>query len=322
MAFPNLEQYELVTNINPASIAEVFVKLPSQKYQNLGAIKDGEISFETVQVENSKLQTLMTDRMKVSGKFTMLETIDYDIINSFYQVLSFEYLLLKLIRSDAVQGTSTVSEQWILLPASSVGLAYTMRFGGDANSVNTIDVEFGGSIQLDSTTFNAIFKPSLATSMFETSSDTGTFHNLAIYTSSVPTGIADLTKIQNALIKNVRIKFLSDSSMHTLSYIINPKCELKAVTTTDRYLRNIPLNYYHVKGSFEHYCSKSDAVKLIPSMKNENVIIQFTLNDNNQLDVEPMGLQVAYSVPSNNNELQVLRFTFSGIMNITDTIIL
>jgi hypothetical protein len=202
MAIPSITP----TASKPGTFHAVYARPSGGKFQTLGGIIGGTINTPNFEQMDS-MNRNRAFAVEVSAKCQMQQAslIELELLDSLCAAgIDF---LFKLSDAAAIPSVEAVTEGWMLLTAAQVGIKPDVVIDGNISTTRKISLDWLGSLTMAE--YAAAIKPSIAAAMFESSSDSSTFHTIGTYTSAtdggkptpthiVPNGLASITLADNA----------------------------------------------------------------------------------------------------------------------------
>ena len=230
MAFPTIATPSNTFRV-PAAINALYIRPASEKYQTLGAIRDGELMIEDYVQADSKKKNKAIGSKSVTAKVTMMQCslTELELIDSL--IAGTASFLFRLADAAAVPtGGAAATEGWVLLTSSQVGVKPKIVMTGDTDTPAVIQLEFAGSIQ--NSAVDAAIKASIDDDDFESSADAGAFHAVGIYTAAKDGGLPDVTHLKSCGIATLTLADTGGAAQ-TLGPIDNPTIEFEYMAEQD-----------------------------------------------------------------------------------------
>jgi hypothetical protein len=174
----------------PSTFTDLFIRPAGEKYQTLGDLSDCELQITNFGKNNSRGMNRSNGASGFTAKCRMKQCAltEQELLYTLRNGTN--AFLFKMADAGAIPTSPAVTEGWILVSASQVGVHATVDLSGDPESDGSILLEFAGSIP--NSAYAAAVKASIDDGDFESSSDNGTYHGIGIYTATKDGGLPNV----------------------------------------------------------------------------------------------------------------------------------
>lgn len=146
MAYPALTN--TIASGRPVGIKRVFARNgDSEKWQSLGEIRNGEFTLMPIETVNTYKWNLSSTAYNFTGKFDLLQTLPIEVEALANLVNGAIDFLLQLTDAGAIPASTGVTEGWIELSNSQVGVHPTFKAEGDINTHQFSEINLVGTIK-------------------------------------------------------------------------------------------------------------------------------------------------------------------------------
>lgn len=184
----------------PAAFQAVYVRQASGKWQTLGSIVGGTISFPNYE-EMDSVGRNKSHGISVVAKCNMKQAslVEIELLPTLCNGAN--DFLFKMADAATVS-TSAAYEGWILLTAEQIGVKAKVVLDGTPENNRKIELDWMGSVKFSE--WGDAIKPTLIDTDFEVTGGSGTFKEIGTYTAAkdggqptndhmVPSGVASVT---------------------------------------------------------------------------------------------------------------------------------
>lgn len=297
------------SNQRPAGFKRVFIKTGAEKWQSLGFIKDGELSFASKSETDSLMRNLAycaefkaTFKMLQTGKTVELPLID-DICNG---TNSF---LFEMVDAD------TTNDQYIYVTNVQVGASAKLVIDGDPNSIRYIEITVSGSVLLAD--FADVTSPTVETTDFQVANTSGGTY--ALIGSTGTTGAWTTVNLGNkdrmlpSGISQIEVQDANATTYVALGKIKGAKLECDFIGETDSMMRpqtyavDISLEYEHLE------TLKTGGLDTIGGWAQKDIDVKATCFDGTVFTMaSKLGFDTNYSVSGNMDKFSVIKQSHKG----------
>ena len=318
MAYPSIST--AISAQRAASIVKAYIKTGSEKYQNIGFIRNGELKVTPYSTVDTRQRNMATDAYTFEAKFEMLQTKleELELIDSIVNGAS--DWLFKLTDAATVT-TSAAYEGWVAVTDTQVGTK--ARYVCDGNPNNTQFVEIMVKGTLVKTALDAALKATLQTSDFhlsstasETFSDNASAAGGTIFGYYLSTTADDNTGVlankRAAGFSTVALDDDLSSSAVTLGRVRNGRMVFDWVAEEDSLGR---FNVYAIDVDIEYEYMVTDAATLLllDSMNQTNTKVTITLLDGKVFTLSSkLGVNTSFENVGDFDKFRVMRFSHKG----------
>jgi hypothetical protein len=303
-----------------ASIDKAYIKTVSEKWQNIGEIRNGEIKITPNSTENTRKKNLHSNAFTFEAKFEMLQT-GGEVLLLPTIVNGSTGWLFKLTDAAAVS-VSAAYEGWIVATSSQVGTKAKYSADGTPDDEQFVEIMIKGSLYASS--MDALVKATLETANFhvstsanETFSDNASAAGGTIFSYYSSATVDDNLGIQGNIrpcgFSSVELQSTIDPDGYVaLGNISKGKIIADFLAQEDTLGR---YNVYSVDLDIEYEVMVSDATTLLnlDAINNTRTDVKITLLDGKVFTIAyKLGILCTFENIGDFDKTRTLRFSHKG----------
>lgn len=295
-------------NIRPAAIQYVYIRPSGELYQTLGAIQNGELMFSTDETEDS-LKKNKAYAWKFTAKATMLQAslTAHELIDTITNGTS--SFLFRLMDSGAIPTVAAVTEGWVLLTSSQVGVKAKLVVGNSMDDNVKIELEWSGSLLVSEV--DAAIKASIDDGEFEATGGTGTLKALGTYTATLNGGLPTPSQIVPCGVTSITLAETGGAAQ-TITKLKDFSMTAEWLADTDS-LRKF--NTYGIAFDISFSWMETNDTNLLNLDAMPDTEVDVVVNMKNGMVytlTNQVGIGISYESAGDNDKMKVVKFKHTG----------
>lgn len=305
----------------PTGIKTAYIKTASEKWQNLGGIRNGELKIIPEVSNNTVQNNLSVGSYLVEAKFELLQTSSDELKKIDSIIDGTNSFLFRLTDAAAIPVSSAATEGWVTVSNTQIGVKARYIATGDPSVGQYVEILIQGSIL--SSEMDAVVKAAIVDTDFHlssTASESFSDNNSSIggtlfaYYPSTTAGssIGVLGNNKPSGFATIEYKASSDSTYTSFPRVSNTKLTFDWIAQEDSCRRLIVISI-DVNIEYEILASDAETLKYIDTLNETEADIRITLFDGKVFTFESkLGIETHFDNTGDFDKIRKLPFKHKG----------
>lgn len=291
-----------------AGFQSVFCRPTGELWQTLGSVAEGVLNFNNY-AELDSMGRNKAHAVEFTAKVKMKQASETEIDLLDTITAGTCDFLFKLSDAGAIPGTTAVTEGWVEVSSSQVGIKATLDASGDPGNNRFILLEWQGSLLFSE--LDAAVKADIDDDDFEATGGSGTLRTIGTYTAAKDGGKGTPANIKPCGVTAVTLADTGEAAQ-TLGAVKNAKITFSQIAEVDSLRRFLPYAY---DVNIEYDWMQTNAANMIQldSIVDGEIDLHITMMGGSAiLLTNEVGIQSNYEVSGDYDKIKVVRFTHKG----------